>query len=217
MNIQREIVRECAEVDAQENTLNSEISLCSNKIDDIFSRLEAMPAAARFTLEDKKAFTLAIGKRVLNSELVPNGKIPVFSANVREPFGYVDKLLKGFEDFGSDSILWGIDGDFMVNFIKKGYEFYPTDHCGVLRVKTGRVHPRYMAGILEREGLKIGFSRNLRASLDRVGGITFNVPDIEAQNTAMNEVMRLEDKISENITALKNLSGKKELILKKYL
>ncbi|MBQ6971411.1 MAG: N-6 DNA methylase [Synergistaceae bacterium] len=217
MEIQAQIVNECAEIDSQESALNARITSCREKIDDIFSRLDAMPGASRFTLGDKRAFTLAIGKRVLNSQLVPGGKIPVYSANVREPFGYVDELLRGFEDFGSDSVLWGIDGDFMVSFMERGQEFYPTDHCGVLRVLTDRVHPRYMAHVLEREGTHLGFSRNFRASLDRVGGIRFAVPDIESQVPAMIEVLSLEGEISRALGELEGLAGMKEGVLRKYL
>lgn len=217
MEIQQKIVNECSEIDSQESSLNERIKSCREKIEDIFSRLESAPNVRRYRLDDSKLFTLAIGKRVLNSELIPGGKIPVYSANVREPFGYVDELLRGFEDFGSDSILWGIDGDFMVSFMERGREFYPTDHCGVLRVITDGVHPRYMARILEREGTRLGFSRNFRASLDRIGGIKFGVPDIDSQVTAMNDVMNLEREISRALMSLKGLEGKKESVLKKYL
>lgn len=217
MEIQQQIVNECGEIDAQESAFNAKIKSCRENIDDIFRRLETVPAVKRFSLDDRKAFSLAIGKRVLNSELIPGGNIPVYSANVREPFGYVDGLLAGFEDFGADSVLWGIDGDFMVSFMGRGREFYPTDHCGVLRVITDMIHPRYMARILEREGTRLGFSRNFRASLDRVGGIKFSVPDMDSQVRAMNDVMSLEGEISRALESLKGLEGMKEAILRKYL
>lgn len=217
MEIQQQIVNECAGIDSQESSLTERIKSCREKIEDIFSRLESEPNVRRYRLDDRKSFTLSIGKRVLNSELIPGGKIPVYSANVREPFGYVDEYLRGFEDFGSDSILWGIDGDFMVSFMEHGWEFYPTDHCGVLRVITDGVHPRFMARILEREGTRLGFSRNFRASLDRIGGIKFGVPEMDSQVAAMNDVMSLEREISQALMSLKALEGKKEAVLKKYL
>ena len=217
MEVQQQIVNECSGIDSQESSLNERIKSCREKIEDIFSRLESEPNVRRYRLDDRKSFTLSIGKRVLNSELIPGGKIPVYSANVREPFGYVDGLLRGFEDFGSDSILWGIDGDFMVSFMEHGREFYPTDHCGILRVIADGVHPRFMARILEREGTRLGFSRNFRASLDRIGGIKFGVPEMDSQVTAMNDVMNLEREISRALMSLKALEGKKEAVLKKYL
>ena len=141
----------------------------------------------------------------------------MFSANVITPFGYVSELLKGFEDFTQASVLWGIDGDFMVNFMHNNTPFYPTDHCGVLRVLTEQIHPRYAARVLEREGRSLEFSRSYRASLDRVGRITFGVPAIETQNAAMAEVLQLEGEITQAKIELEGLSGRKSAILKKYL
>ena len=217
MDIQQKIVNDCLAVDEQAASLNAQISSCHDRIEALFHEVEAQPSVSRLAFDDKRAFTLAIGKRVLNSELIPNGKIPVFSANVLEPFGYVNKLLKGFEDFTSASVMWGIDGDFMVSFLPQNIPFYPTDHCGVLRVLTEKVHPRYAARILEREGRSLGFSRSNRASLDRVGRITFSVPNIEVQARAMTEVLRLEEEIAQAKIELEGLSGKKAAILNMYL
>ena len=147
--------------------------------------------------------------------MVADGTIPVFSANVFEPFGYIDKLL--IKDFSVDSVLWGIDGDWMVNFYPKDKQFYPIDHCGVLRVLTDKVHPRYMARILENEGKKMNFSRSYRASIDRVEGISFNVPDYDIQRKAMEQVVELEAKISELEKTLSALNGKKSEILTTFL
>lgn len=82
---------------------------------------------------------------------------------------------------------------------------------------TDSVHPRFMARILEREGTRLDFSRNFRASLDRIGGIKFGVPDIDSQVTAMNDVINLEAEISRALAGLKALEGKKEAVLRKYL
>ena len=82
---------------------------------------------------------------------------------------------------------------------------------------TDKVHPRYMARVLEREGTRLGFSRNFRASLDRVGGIRFGVPEIESQVSAMNEVLRLEGEISQALRDIESLAGMKESVLGKYL
>lgn len=62
---------------------------------------------------------------MLNKELVYDGTIPVYSANVNEPFGYIDKLL--ITDFSLPSVLWGIDGDWMTRYMPDNTAFYPTD------------------------------------------------------------------------------------------
>ena len=125
----------------------------------------------RLSLSDTEKFSVAIGKRVLDKELASNGTIPVYSANVAAPVGFIDKLL--ITDFSAPSVLWGIDGDWMTSYLPSDMPFYPTDHCGVLRCKNSEVNPRYLAHILEVEGRKMGFSRSYRASIDRVHGIAF--------------------------------------------
>lgn len=57
-------------------------------------------------------FSVAIGKRVLTHDLVLQDGIPVYSANVLELLVNIDKSL--IEDFSIPSILWGIDGDWML-------------------------------------------------------------------------------------------------------
>ena len=58
------------------------------------------------SLADNDKFDVFIGKRVLNKQLSPDAEIPVYSANVKEPFGYIDDLL--ITDFSVPSILWGL-------------------------------------------------------------------------------------------------------------
>ena len=67
----------------------------------------------------------------------PQGALPVYSANVFEPFGRIDKHL--LTNFDCASVVWGIDGDWMVNVFPKGFEFYPTDHCGFIRLKKDNI------------------------------------------------------------------------------
>lgn len=61
-------------------------------------------------------------------------------------------------DFSLLSVLWGIDGDWMTNYISANSEFYPADYCGMLRCKTDAVNPPYLVHILEKEVQKMGFS-----------------------------------------------------------
>ena len=215
--IQQRVIDECATVDEEYNTTRMSIETYRRRIEEIFSELGVANSGGgyRLTLSEKGKFSVSIGKRVLTSELVANAPIPVYSANVREPFGYIDTLL--IDDFSVDSVLWGIDGDWMVSHMPKEKPFYPTDHCGVLRVLTDQVNPRYMARILEEEGRKMGFSRSYRASIDRVESISFTVPDIDVQNKAMEEVLELEAKIKEAEESLKALSKKRTEIVQKYL
>jgi type I restriction-modification system DNA methylase subunit len=131
-------------------------------------------------LSDKDLFDVSIGTRILKNEINEVGRgIPVYSANVYDSFGYTEKTL--LQSFDVASVLWGIDGDWMVNHIPKDKPFYPTDHCGVLRVKSDDIHPRYLAMALEEEGRRSEFSRNKRASIRAIEGLKIKLPSFELQ------------------------------------
>lgn len=158
---------------------------------------------------------MSIGRRVLNSEVSDNYNIPVYSANVFEPFGMIDKLL--IQDFSMPSILWGIDGDWMVNTIEANQPFYPTDHCGVLRIKSDDILPKYMAWLLEKEGKRVGFSRTYRASIDRIESLTVQVAPIEEQRKAIEKVEAYEVAIAEAKTVMAGCADRKKAVLERYL
>ena len=142
-----------------------------------------------YRLNNDSIFSLSIGKRVLASELKKDGMIPVYSANVKEVFGFIDKEI--LSDYSLPSILWGIDGDWLVNFMPTGIPFYPTDHCGVIRILSGDIDPKYLAWVLEKEGKEANFSRTLRASIDRMEGITIKLPSHSIQLDVISKVEEL--------------------------
>ena len=74
-----------------------------------------------------------------------------------------------------------------------------------------------MVHILEVEGRKMGFSRSYRASIDRIQGITFSVPNRDVQDKAISKIEELEKKIAEAQQKLETLSGKITDILNQYL
>lgn len=160
-------------------------------------------------------FEVSIGRRVLNTEVSPEYSIPVYSANVFEPFGMIDKLL--ITDFSKDSVIWGIDGDWMVNTIPANTPFYPTDHCGILRIKTDDVLPKYMAYLLQKEGERVGFNRSYRASIDRIESLTVDVAPIEEQRKAVSKVEQYEAEIRKAQTIMDGCAARKKAILDKYL
>nr|WP_237416322.1 restriction endonuclease subunit S [Helicobacter saguini] len=168
-----------------------------------------------YKLNNTELFTLQIGKRVLDSELLPNGKIPVFSANVLKPFGFINKeILKNYD---KDSVLWGIDGDWLVGFIPKNTPFYPTDHCGVLQVNEAKNNAKYLKFILEYSGVKAGFSRTLRASIERVGNLKINLPSKESQEKIAQTIDFIESKITQLDSIKQTLENKTQEILNTHL
>ncbi|MBQ9469168.1 MAG: N-6 DNA methylase, partial [Clostridia bacterium] len=153
-SIQEAIVNECKRIDEDAIAVKATIKEYYEKIDELFGQLDTVAIGTkRLRLSNSDIFDISIGQRVLNAELIAEGSIPVYSANVVKPFGYIDKLLNS--DFSVPSVLWGIDGDWMTSYMPENRKFYPTDHCGVLRCKTEEVNPRYLVHILEVEGRKM--------------------------------------------------------------
>lgn len=215
VHVQQQIIAECAKVDDEYESTRISIDAYKKRIDDLFAELYKANKGGRLSLADSSRFDVSIGRRVLNKQLVSDGTIPVYSANVIEPFGYIDELL--ITDFSEPSVIWGIDGEWMTNYIPEGTEFYPTDHCGVLRSKTLEVNPRYLVYILETEGKKMGFSRSYRASIDRIQGISFVAPDRAVQDDTIAKIEEIEEKIRVSKIALNDLTGKTASILNQYL
>ena len=192
-------------------------------VENLTALLKSLPTPPKngwdtIALSNSDIFELQIGERVLDSELHEQGKIPVYSANVTKPFGFIEKeLLEKLENYDKDSVLWGIDGDFMVSFIPKNTPFYPTDHCGVLRVKDKSVNVRIAGFGLENEGAKFGFSRNLRASISRIKSLKIPLPPLSEQNKIIAPIEWIESKITALDSALSALESTKSKILQKYL
>lgn len=216
-NIQELIVKECEKVDNEIIKANASIKKIEQTLKDNFTMLHAK-ANKSFRLSDTKLFDAFIGKRVLAKDIEDkptNGTTTVYSANVYEPFGYTRKEF--MKDFTSESVLWGIDGDWMVNFIPKETPFYPTDHCGVLRVKTDEINPKYLRFALEQEGIDKRFSRSHRASTDRIKALTIKAPSIDEQNLFTKKLENFESQMREAKKIIEESKAKKEAILKHYL
>jgi len=214
IDIQKKIISEILKLEIKEKKAKEDVEKDKEKIINLFNQAESK-ADKIVRLSDENIFQVSIGKRVLKNEFVENGKIPVYSANVIEPFGKIDKLL--IEDFSKPSVLWGIDGDWMVNYLPKDYPFYPTDHCGVLRVKDNSINEKYLAFILEKEGKALEFSRTKRASIDRIQGIKITVPALTEQLKVVSKIEKIEEQIKTLESEIAEIPKQKEDILKKYL
>ena len=216
IDVQEKIIDECKKVESVYEKTRMKIVEYQAKIQDIFAELEVVKndGGGGYRLSDTNVFKLSIGKRVLRTELTDKG-IPVYSANVFEPIGNIDKKL--VNSFENEYIIWGIDGDWMVNILPKKYEFYPTDHCGTLLVDEEVINPRYMAYLLEKEGNLKGFSRTFRASLDRIKSINIAVPNIELQNKKMEEVNKLEIEIEKLKKEQTDINFEIKNIVEKYI
>ena len=215
--IQEKIINKCQEIEEIYNTTRMEIEDYKNKIQQIFETLQVIDGGGGkiLRLSDKDIFEISIGRRVLASEVNPKYEIPVYSANVFEPFGMINKSL--LNEFSNDSVVWGIDGDWMVNVIPANNPFYPTDHCGVIRIKTHDILPKYFAFLLEKEGQRAGFKRSYRASIDRIEGLSITSAPIEAQKEAIRKVEEYEVKIKKAQELMQKCINRKKDIINSYL
>lgn len=150
-------------------------------------------------------FDVSIGDRVLSTEIVDGGEVPVYSANVFEEFGRINK--RNLTDFSKPSVIWGIDGDWMVNFIPANVPFYPTDHCGVLRVNTDKISAEYLAFVLRAEGEHAKFSRANRASIQRIKSLKVQLPPLDVQKEIVAEFNALDAQIAAQIDTIAQLDA----------
>ena len=212
LDIQKRIVSEFDKLENKYQNSRTKIEAYYKEISNIFESLDVLDGET-YKLSSSN-FSLMIGKRVLNKELKEKG-IPVYSANVFEPFGMIDKDL--IKDFSKPSILWGIDGDWMVNTIPQNKPFYPTDHTGVLRINTDKINYRYLAHRLEQEGTREGFSRSYRASIGQIEKLSVIIPSIFQQNQAISKIEEIESLIEDEEKLITTIQEQKLEIFNKYM
>lgn len=151
----------------------------------------------KVSLSDKALFTLSLGKRLLKKDFITaKGDIPVYSANVFEPFVYTDK--SNITDFSKAYVLWGKDGEFSFNVMERGTIFASTDHCGTIKILDDQIDPYYLAYIMEETRHKYGFDRGLRASLTNMKAFNIDIPikpdgsfDLDAQKSLAESLLCL--------------------------
>ena len=199
--------------------LQEEYALKLNKIEEYYSRLEEYYnklnkciiaiddsfKVKNIKLLNTEIFETSIGKRVLKKDVVDSG-IPLYSANPVETFGYVEQSNLSY--FDRPSILWGIDGNFVWNYIEDSVEFATTDHCGRLQIIDERILPKFVYYALRKDAPNEGFSRTYRASLKRIReSISIDIPVDEFGNFDVNKqkliIKKYEalDEIKESIKA----------------
>ena len=126
-------------------------------------------------LDDENLFALRIGKRVLRIEIFQSQtSIPLFSANIRKPFGYVKSPNAGNLKYGG--VLWSIDSDFDCRGVSSGEVYSITDHCGQIELLNEKIEPRYFAGLIRQVGVDMGFNRDYRPSLQVMDKIEIDIP-----------------------------------------
>lgn len=215
IDVQKKIVSECSKAEEQYQKCIDNISRLKDDMDSVLADSYSKSTTV-LRLDNEQVFNLSIGRRVLKSELKKDGAYEVFSANVFEPFGRTDSSL--LSDFSKPSVLWGIDGDWMVNYLQADRPFYPTDHCGVIKVLDENVIlPKYLVYPLLKAGEHERFSRANRASTERIKALTIRVPSIDIQKETVSKVIEIENEINTLKQKMKECKFQKQVILDKYL
>lgn len=215
IDVQKKIVSECSKAEEQYQKCIDNISRLKDDMDSVLADSYSKSTTV-LRLDNEQVFNLSIGRRVLKSELKKDGAYEVFSANVFEPFGRTDSSL--LSDFSKPSVLWGIDGDWMVNYLQADRPFYPTDHCGVIKVLDENVIlPKYLVYPLLKAGEHERFSRANRASTERIKALTIRVPSINIQKETVSKVIEIENEINTLKQKMKECKFQKQVILDKYL
>ncbi|MCZ6819064.1 MAG: restriction endonuclease subunit S [Calditrichaeota bacterium] len=139
---------------------------------------------------DLSLFSIFIGKRVLKKDVsTDQAGVPVFSANVDVPMGYLEK--GNLADFTHPAILWGIDGTFNFRIVPAGFVFATTDHCGTIKILDESIDPEYVLHALHVRRVEEDFDRSFRASLTNMRKFGIKIPidkkgkfDLAAQKLA---------------------------------
>jgi len=209
------IVKECSVIEKHYQQCLQEQIEKENLIENLYMSAQAH-ATIELHMDNENIFELCIGRRVLKNEIKKEGNYEVYSANVFEPFGKIDSSI--FNDFTTSSVLWGIDGDWMVNYMPQNRPFHPTDHCGVIKVKNENlVLTKYLVYPLFKKGEVERFSRSNRASTERIKALTIKVPEIDVQKTIVKKVIDLENRITILKKEMDECQAHKQSILDKYL
>lgn len=215
IDVQKKIVSECSKAEEQYQKCIDNISRLKDDMDSVLADSYSK-STTDLRLDNEQVFNLSIGRRVLKSELKKDGAYEVFSANVFEPFGRIGSSL--LTDFSKPSVLWGIDGDWMVNYLQADRPFYPTDHCGVIKVLDENVIlPKYLVYPLLKAGEHERFSRANRASTERIKALTIRIPSINIQKNTVTKVIEIENEINTLKQKMKECKYQKQVILDKYL
>lgn len=195
------------------NDLRIKLNGHINSLKECLVTIDEISPSKTIDLGDESYFRLSIGRRIKKSEIGESG-IPVFSANVNEPFGYIEGFTLSHKE--QPSLIWGIDGNFNWNLITGGTDFYPTDHCGRLQVLKSDIDVEYLFYELNATKEEYGFDRVYRASLSNIRGVRVRIPvddngkpNIQKQKILAAQYRRIAELKKETIKRLEDIVAAK--------
>ena len=144
-----------------------EASLHSAGIDEIDTQ--------EVSIGDPIYFRTFIGKRLIKKNIQdPSRPITAYSANVFRPFGWVET--SNVADFTCPTLLWGIDGEFDVQYIPAGEPFATTDHCGAIQILNPFIVPDFLLYAVNKAADEARFTRSFRPSLSSMRELNVRIP-----------------------------------------
>ena len=171
------------------------------------------------TLGDTDHFRTFLGKRVLKNAVDLDGAtVPVYSANVFEPMGLIQK--SNIMAFAHPAILWGIDGNFEFNVVQADTVFATTDHCGTIQIMNGSIVQEYLLSALHALREEENFDRSFRASLSNIRRLAIPVPvtdDGAFDDKAQREIAARFTEGAEKKDRLESERRKLDDVLQRYL
>lgn len=227
LDIQTKIVTECEKIDDEFNRTRMQIEEYRAKISKIFNELEI--ARGRFKINELQLL-LKRGKspKYGNSsiQVIKSGQARGYNEFLfNERFFLADnfiiderKLQKGDilinstgEGTAGRVTLFGLDGDFVVD-----------SHITIFRPNE-KVLPKFAMYSLAHIGFKTiermatGASGQIELNLSTIGNISFLVPDLNEQQSIVNQINEIETQISELEKVLENSRQEKKAVLDKWL
>ena len=186
-----------SEIDTKISHFNSAL----NDYDDFIKTMHVgMKNTKEITLGDTSLFRIFIGTRILKKDLGNlKGDIPVYSANVFTPFGYISHT--NIDNFDYPALLWGIDGNFEFNILQPKTVFATTDHTGTINILDDKIIPEYLLYALNIQKEEESFDRSFRASLTNMRCFAIEIPilddgtfDVKTQKKVAEKFIKANEK-----------------------
>lgn len=98
-----------------------------------------------------------------------------------------------------------------------GSQFYPTDHCGLLRVDETKMNPHFVMSMLDIAGQQAAFNRSNRASIDRIKSLSIPDVPLDIQNKVIVEVEEYQAIIAKAQAKMQQCTEQKKQILNNKL
>lgn len=230
LDIQQKVVEECQKIDDEFNRTRMQIEEYRAKIAKIFNDLEIVRGGVKRFKINELQLLLKRGKspKYGNSsiQVIKSGQARGYNEFLfNERFFLADnfiiderKLQKGDilinstgEGTAGRVTLFGLDGDFVVD-----------SHITIFRPNE-KVLPKFAMYSLAHIGFKTiermatGASGQIELNLSTIGNISFLVPDLNEQQSIVNQINEIETQISELEKVLENSRQEKKAVLDKWL